>query len=366
VNPPNPTDLGTLSSGDHSDGRGITSAGHVTGFSNLTAGSTTYHAFFYHDGQMHDLGTFSGGTYSEGYGINESDHIVGRGDRSDGSTHAFFYNGTSMRDMGTLGGTDSNAYAVNVNDVSVGWANLSNGNQHAFKYTLNPSTMTDLGTLGGNTSWAWAVNDVGDVAGYSTTSTDTNHHAALYTGTWRDLGFLSGDGISEAEGVNHKDQVVGFSKPSGNVNDQRAFIWDAVNGMQNLTSLCSGSGWTLFNARAINDNGLIVGGGQNSLMQVHAFLLIPTTSPGVPPLVLKGVEELPRAVDALTIVEKPASRQQVDGEGDPGNSASRPSGTLDYFWSAQAHLGEPASSSTMQVDPLSLARPELGPLGDFE
>jgi hypothetical protein len=55
-----------------------------------------------------------------------------------------------------------------------------------------------------------------------------------------------------------------------------AWIWS--NGtFQDLNNLIpSGSGFTLDNATAINDNGQIVATGRNSVGQEHTFLLSPS------------------------------------------------------------------------------------------
>jgi hypothetical protein len=51
-----------------------------------------------------------------------------------------------------------------------------------------------------------------------------------------------------------------------------AWVWSGGT-FQNLNSLIpSGSGFTLDNATAINDNGQIVATGYNSVGQEHAFL----------------------------------------------------------------------------------------------
>src|SRR5437762_69281 len=121
----------------------------------------------------------------------------------------------------------------------VGRADTVNaGQQHAFLY--DGSTMLDLGTIGCNypNSQASAINNSGVVAG----------HAALY-----DL-----------------DSVIGV----------RAFVWDSKNGMRDLTNLLdsTGSGWVVMRAKAINDDGVIVGEGADSNGNIRAVMLTPTTA----------------------------------------------------------------------------------------
>ena len=83
-----------------------------------------------------------------------------------------------------------------------------------------------------------------------------------------DLGTFGLDPVGEA--INNHGVIVGQSSTG-------AWIWS--NGtFQNLNDLIpSGSGFTLTDATAINDNGQIVATGtSNSTGQTHAFLLTPS------------------------------------------------------------------------------------------
>lgn len=67
------------------------------------------------------------------------------------------------------------------------------------------------------------------------------------------LGFFPGGTFSEAYSLNENDQVVGMAEnPNGY---PRAFVWDKVNGMQNLGTMGASQAW----AYGINDQGQIVG-----------------------------------------------------------------------------------------------------------
>ena len=94
-------------------------------------------------------------------------------------------------------------------------------------------TVTDLGTLGGRISRAFAINDLGQVAGYSQTSSGSEHAFLWASGMMQDLGTLGGN-ISVARAINDPGQVVGTS--STLLADGHAFLW--ANGvMQDLGTL---------------------------------------------------------------------------------------------------------------------------------
>jgi probable HAF family extracellular repeat protein len=109
--------------------------------------------------------------------------------------------------------------------------------------------MHDLGTLGGTNSNAlYGINDLGDVVGWSDIAGDAATHAFLYSG----------------------------------------------NAMADLNSLIDPSlGWTLTQARSINDVGQIAGIGTIG-GQTHAFLLTPVPEPSGVLIVGLGVVALRR------------------------------------------------------------------------
>jgi probable HAF family extracellular repeat protein len=228
-------------------------------------------------------------------------------------------------DLGTLGGpashfdfghpvTFSSGGVVNQQGTAVGFAETSTPDpfpafcflapdcqvNHAFQW--RNGALTDLGALTADTSSApqW-ISPNGLVAGASETGqTDPlfpglpQIHAVLWRdGKIIDLGTLPGGGYeSEAESVNSRGQVVGgalntvpdpnsaavenwflFNVPYGY--QQRAFLWDAKNGMQDLGTL---PGATDAQAIFINEQGQIAGFSYTN-STVNAVTGIPTQDP---------------------------------------------------------------------------------------
>jgi probable HAF family extracellular repeat protein len=233
-----------------------------------------------------DLGTF-GGTYSYVRGINNNAQIVGYASTAgNAADHAYRYSGGTMSDLGTLGGTDSQAHGINNNGQVVGYAyTAGNAAQHAFLYS--GGAMHDLGTLGGTYSYAYGINDNAQVVGYAYRFGNTVRHAFLYNGgTMIDLGTLGGT-TSIAHGINNNGQVVGDAMTAGNA-AERAFLYSGGTMRDLNNAVTPGSGWTLVEADAINDNGDIVGWGTNPSGQIHAFLLTQIPEPGSFSLLLLG------------------------------------------------------------------------------
>jgi hypothetical protein len=195
------------------------------------------------------------------------------------------------------GGSYDAASAINNNNVVAGWADYSDsGNlrKRAFSYAIGGS-MRNLGlpaTGSWDQSWAWAIGGNGDVGGFVCIhnacgfpgDTGTNIRLAMVynasTMTMTDIGTLGGgtSDYSETFGVNSSRVAVGYSTNIGRINGQTAFVWDSTNGMKQLFALADASDFTdFYNARAIDDNGNIVGDGPYSDGKVHAFLATPYT-----------------------------------------------------------------------------------------
>jgi probable HAF family extracellular repeat protein len=328
------TDLGTLPGHEATSGAtGINATWQVVGNSYVYGLSN---AFLYSGGSMQYLGTF-GSAQSFATGINDGGLVVGYTWSPTDPYRSFLYDGGGpLQELSTLGGRSTYAAGINNDGQIVGWSNTSDS-YHAFR-CIGTGPMQDLGTLGGVGSEATAINNGGQVVGIAdTASTPYSAHAFLYSGSgpMQDLGTLGGR-LSEATALNERGQVVGWSNPTDS-DAKHAFLFDGIGPMQDLgtlggtTSWAAGindsgqvvgwspvgynyygdpidhgflyengtmfdlnslipSGWTLYGATAINDDGQIVGMAQNtSTGDQHAVLLTPVPVPEPTTLVLLGL-----------------------------------------------------------------------------
>jgi probable HAF family extracellular repeat protein len=227
----------------------------------LFPGYSDSHAFFYNGSRVTDLGTL-GGAYSATANLNDSGQLVGESyvNTVDNTSHAFLYNGGTMHDLGTLGGAWSVAAGINQNGQVVGRAATPTG-YRAFLYTQGQ--MTDLGTFGGPYSGASAINNRGQIVGAASTTGNTAAYAFLYSdGAMQSLGSF---GISSiATDINDNGQIVGACGISDSIS--HAFYYsDGV--MRDI----GGSPDEYSKAMAINNSGDAVGFSNKGAVN-HSFL----------------------------------------------------------------------------------------------
>lgn len=317
-------DLGTLGGG-WSCSYAVNSSGQIVGASTTSDGRTLAYVWEPQTMAMQALEDLGGG-FSWAYAINGLGQIAGSSSPGPNQLHPVLWDANhQVRDLGDLGGAGwSEACALNDRGTAAGYltehppdlpidylyypftwdsslhlletpvnptANVWNsayginsqgevagafqdqaGNLLAFWYHPDTQKMESLGTLGGNSSMANAINDYSRIAGGAYTAQD-----ALHAFLWdplngmEDLGALEGDSV--AYGLNNSGQVVGAMGDFSVVGGTAAFLWTPSGGMQDLNGLVLNlpPGTRLITANGINQKGWIVGNTDAG----GAFLLTP-------------------------------------------------------------------------------------------
>ena len=248
-------DLGTLKKQTYSRANSINSFNQVVGFSGPALDTPKSRAFYWSKSTgMVDLGTLGGG-YSQAFAINDSGFITGNSQVRPTATdteavHAFLApsplsaGAIGMRDLGTLGGNLSYGMAINANNHVVGYSTVNKVDSRVHAFWFDGSGMKDLGTLAPkfsspleDQSVALGVNSSDHVVGYSylpafTATTDPAVQPGAspvqqvafvwYQGTMTDLNKLIGTAaekyhLNSAMAINDNGQIVAtaLSKATG-------------------------------------------------------------------------------------------------------------------------------------------------------
>ncbi|WP_084585333.1 PKD domain-containing protein [Paraburkholderia ginsengisoli] len=242
--------------------QGTNAQGQVAGVSANLNGDPR--AFFYNGTSIQDIGTL-GGKYAAAAAINSAGRVVGNAGIANGAMHAFSWTaGSGMVDLGSLGGGIAYANAVNASGTVVGVASLTLLKYHGFAWTQGGG-MTDLGSFGGPLSYASDINSAGQIVGYATVPAGWPHAFVRTGSSMTDLGLLPGAQFSYATRINDHGQVIGGATvANGRVS---AFFWTAANGMVNIGTL----GGKLTIANDINQAGQVVGSSTDSNGNARAF-----------------------------------------------------------------------------------------------
>lgn len=213
-------------------------------------------ANFYDGYTVRNLGTF-GGVGAVANAVNDLGQVVGTAETPSGSFHAFRWSRqTGLVDLNGPGVGNSIATAINNRGQVVGVARFpSQPQEHAFRWS--PSTgMVDLGSLN-NYSAAFGINDAGTAVGYSEAASEPG--ILIEPVRWPAGGgifSLGGfpDPAATAEDINEAGQIVGSASFGPGLNPQ-AFLWTPQAGMRSL-----GTEGAVFSfARRLNERGLVIG-----------------------------------------------------------------------------------------------------------
>ena len=254
--PPVPTTYRIVPLAPNGSPAGINSKGQVA--------FTTYEgdvpsARFYDGASVRNLGTF-GGTAAVVNALNEAGQVTGAAATADGIFHAFRWSRpTGLVDLNPPGVGDSLGIDINNKGQVVGTARFTSPlpRYHAFRWS--PATgMVDLGALGPeSTSVANAINDAGTAVGWSD---EASGPRLTQVTKWP----AGGGGpiplndfpsiASVAEDINNAGQIVGSAAFDTRLSDQ-AFIWTRAGGLQGLGTEPSYLSW----ADQVNEKGLVIG-----------------------------------------------------------------------------------------------------------
>jgi uncharacterized membrane protein len=245
-----------------------------------------------------ELGTL-GGTYSQTFYVTNKGVATGEASLADGNWHAILYQGSFMRDLGTLGGLNSAAFgSPNAIGQVVGVAETSHSDPNGedfcgfygsgapwsgttcLGFLWKDGSMTPLSTLGGYNSAASAINNRGEVAGNAETartdSTCPPYDPALgqyqvlqdkpvvwENGHIKALPTYGGDPDGFAIAINDQGQVAGASGVCSTFNlinglylsPVHALLWDHGK----VTDLGSLGGAFGNQAHNMNNRGQVVG-----------------------------------------------------------------------------------------------------------
>jgi uncharacterized membrane protein len=263
--------LGTLSYGI-SAARGINDAGQIAGYSTSQWWNGGFTTATLWNGTTPTVlyAQTARASSSYAYGINNVGQAVGESHVGFGYV-ATLWNGTVPTYLSPH--TGGNSTATGINDVGqvVGY---SYGNAGNFAIIWNGTIPTILGTPRSGSSYAYGINNAGKVVGMS--SNRGNNLATLWNGT---IPTYLGDG--SANDINNVGQVVGKSLSIGF--GYVATLWNGMTPTYLNTFLSSSNisaGWTLSNATAINDKGVIIGDAFNSKTGIsEGFVLSPIPEP---------------------------------------------------------------------------------------
>lgn len=206
-------------------------------------------------------------TMSRPLGINEKGQVVGWSMSRSGQYRAFLWDSTNgIQDIGDLGGGNSMATGINDAGQIVGSSRDSSGQFHSFIWDSNGG-MQRFGDISSHTFFGVKINNSGQLAGEFNDASGRSQafywdstHGTQLLGNLNENPLYAQYSQSEAAAINNYGQVIGWADDTSN--NDRAFLWDSVNGMQNLGSLGT-SGGNYSRAWGVNDAGQVVGKSNN-------------------------------------------------------------------------------------------------------
>jgi probable HAF family extracellular repeat protein len=253
-------DLGTLD-GLYGRGMGISESGQVAGYTVLSESPYPTRAAIWNDENSGINLETLGGLTSRAHSINDFGNAGGYSSLSTGQNRGFFYDGSTMNELPTLGGDNSAAWDINNDDLIVGQADKEDKTYHACLWDAGGTI--DLGA--GNYSIAYGINSWAQIVGSASNGSGSR------TGfVWEDevLAFIDpypGGTWAEAQDINDSGQIVLWGDIPGG--DARAIIYDH-GAYTALGTLGGEESW----AYGMNNKGDVVGSADLEPGYYHAFV----------------------------------------------------------------------------------------------
>jgi probable HAF family extracellular repeat protein len=241
--------------------------------------------------KMRDLGTLGTGNDAFASYVNDRGQVAGQAytnttPNSENTywcgnkvptTDPFFWDGTKMWDIGTLGGDCGVALGLNNNGQVMGVSYMATDLVlRAFRWDKRVR-LQKLDTLGGTGAGTYGIDDAGDVLGWANPVRGGFHPVIWPSGTTKpiDLGVVKGYTNGTAQAINSSGQIIGCLTNT-NVCDANAaaFLWENGDMVDLNTLVPPHPGVQLTGGdEYINDLGEIVTSGALSNGDYHAFLL---------------------------------------------------------------------------------------------
>lgn len=269
--------------GSNVTGGALNDSGVVVG--TYENGNGDYRAFAWSaESGIHDLGVLAGYVSSAAEDINNNGVIVGESYQAGMTeTAAFVFTAANgMQNLGNLGGTFTRAEGINEAGQVVGESSLAAGNDaasHAFIWTEAGGMVDMVGNAFGDyNSSSYAINDSGVATLYKHTVDDQGMISTRTAYIWDSsngpqyLGPFPKD-QSESLDINSNSKVVGYYNEPMSMG-RTAYSWTEADG---IVSLPQPSSVTSATAAAVNDNGIIVGYGNDDAFNSYPLLWVGNT-----------------------------------------------------------------------------------------
>ena len=200
-------DLGGFDPKLNSYAYGINAKGVVVGAAYTEVGNSR--AVFWDASGIHDMGLIKGATDAAAYGISNAGRICGETTIDNlGAAHAFVWSGGKYKFI-VPKSVASSARAIN-NAAHVTGVFATDNGYHAFYY--NGISATDIGTLGGHSSLGLAINSANHVVGQAANAQENDRAFVWMDGTMYDLNACLSKPISvplvSATGINSKGWII--------------------------------------------------------------------------------------------------------------------------------------------------------------